>query len=52
MTGDCDSDVQADGGGACIHTIRPATIVAIGAPLNLRRSNGELRELLGEVFTS
>jgi hypothetical protein len=36
----------------CFQTTRPATMVAIGAPLNARRSNGELRDLLGESFTS
>jgi hypothetical protein len=31
--------------------MRPATIVAIGLPLNFRPSNGELRDLLGDSFT-
>jgi hypothetical protein len=32
-------------------TMWPPTIVAIGAPLNVRPSNGELRDLLADSFT-
>src|SRR2546429_9755114 len=31
---------------------RPATMVATGAPLKVRPSNGEFRDLLGDSFTS
>src|ERR1700747_2692100 len=33
------------------YLILPATMVAMGAPLNVRPSKGELRDLLGESFT-
>jgi hypothetical protein len=36
----------------CFQMILPPTIVAIGPPLNLRPSKGELRDLLGDSFTS
>src|SRR5579872_5301459 len=36
----------------CFQMTLPPTIVAAGPPLNFRPSNGELRDLLGEAFTS
>src|SRR5689334_20141532 len=35
-----------------LKTTRLATTVAIGAPLKLRLSNGEFRDLLGDLLTS
>jgi hypothetical protein len=35
-----------------LQMMRPATTVAIGAPWKVRASKGELRDLLGDCFTS
>src|SRR5690348_3193382 len=35
-----------------LKTTRPPTTVTIGAPLKLRLSKGEFRDLLGDLFTS